>query len=152
MKRFFALFVALLVLVGILTSCSKLSEDPYDLRRALMDKDIRVEIYDADALKGTTIVANLNIRPTGINYITVCRKGYDEPSYENYGKSDIGCFIYCDNSSSAQKIQKDLEAASDSKKLSIYGRTPVSPCIIKNDGTVVYVGTQTVWDLATSKS
>ena len=146
MKRIIAVVLAMLACVVVFSSCfggGKNQNDPIKLAQAFDDEDYTVGLM-VDESQITEIADEFEVSSKGIYCILVVSPEEDDDDYYgNDEKSKAGMFIYCEDSATAKKMQKELTAFSESDE---DFKEDIKRPVVERSGKMVFVGSADAWE------
>lgn len=136
MKKIVSLLIATILLSCIFLSCSSSSNDPIDLAHQLDEKDHNVRVC-VDDEEIEEIADAFETRSKGIRCVIVAIPNNGEDGEE------MGLFVYCDSTSVAEDLIKDLEDYVDKNN---DFRDNIERVIVEQSEKIVFVGCEDVWE------
>lgn len=107
------------------------NEDPLALAKKFDEKDYYVEVR-VDSKDIESFADTFEVRRKGINYIVAVASDNDE---------DFGMYIYCNNSTTAEKMVSDFEEYAEEEL-----KEELKRVIIEREDKIVFIGSEDIWE------
>ena len=136
MKKIISLLITIIMLVCVFTSCANSENDLLTIARQFEEKDywVDINIEDDDIQDWAD---EFEIRSKGIECVLFVTPDDGSDDYK------AGIFIFFEDTQTANTAEKDIkEEIEKDDSFADY----ITRCIVKRDGTLVFVGSEYAWD------